>query len=74
MFSYLSMNEVIQEELRDTNKQRNLQSTDPVFADKFKREWDEITGKLRELNKGSKTEKEKEHESYRYSANGIEFR
>lgn len=48
------MNEVIQEEIRDTNKQRNLQSTDPAFMDKFKKEWDEITGKLRELNKGAK--------------------
>ena len=74
MFSYLSMNEVIQEEIRDTNKQRNLQSADPAFMDKFKKEWDEITGKLRELNEDSKTEKVKEHESYRYSANGIEFR
>ena len=74
MFSYLSMNEVIQEEIRDTNKQRNLQSADPAFIDKFKREWDEITGKLKELNKGAKTEKVKEHENCRYSANAIRFR
>lgn len=74
MFSYLSMNEVIQEGIRDTNKERNLRSADPVFIDKFKKEWDEVTGNLKELCKGSKTEKVKEHESYRYSANGIEFR
>ena len=70
----MSMNEIINEEIRDTNKQRNLQSTDPAFMDKFKREWDEITGKLRELNKDAKTENVKEHESCRYSSNGIRFR
>ena len=68
------MNEVIQEEIRDTNKERNLRSIDPIFADRFKREWDEITAKLKELSKDAKVEKVKEHESYRYSAGSICFK
>jgi DNA-directed RNA polymerase beta subunit len=65
----------IEEDLRDTNKERNLKSTDPVFCNKFKNEWDEITKKLRESCKKSENKtNENERKVMRYSANGIEFR
>lgn len=60
----------------DTNKERNLKSTDPVFVDKFKKEWDEITSKLRSAYaEGKKVPSRKKTNSYvRYSASAVEFR
>lgn len=59
----------------DNNKERNLQSTDPVFLSNFKKEWDEITSKLKEeYSKSKGQKKETKNESIRYSASAIEFR
>lgn len=76
MFNYASMNEIIQEGIRDTNKERNLRSTDPIFCDNFKKEWDEITAKLRKANEIQKTStgKSEAHSYVRYSASAIEFK
>ena len=72
MFSYLSMNEVIQEGIRDTNKERNLRSADPVFCDRFKKEWNEVTARL--LSAKSIVKSAEHKQTVRYSANGVEFR
>lgn len=73
----MSMNKVIEDGIRDTNKERNLQSVDPSFYAKFKKEWDEVTEKLKKHYSENKKEHKSENENVvvmRYSANGIEFR
>lgn len=75
LFNYMSMNEVIKEGIIDTNKERNLLSSDPIFVSKFRKEWDEITNKLKEkCSKSKGQKKEIKNESIRYSASAIEFR
>lgn len=59
----------------DTNKERNLLSSDPIFVSKFRKEWEEVTNKLRKCCvKAKQLKREEKHESIRYSSSAIEFR